>query len=569
MKKKNTKAIYLYAIILIISIAALITTISIDYSKIKNVKYEEFLQMVEDQQVEKIKWTANSEFITFSGKDNIIYKTENPKSENFKEEMLMKGIDVKESSMLKKAFYLVINVFPLIIYIILFKFMISTMGIGRDSFKNKCQDAKSDIEFKDIAGLTEVKEDLISVVDFIKNPKKYKKAGAEVPKGVLLYGPPGTGKTMLAKAVAGEAHVAFRAVSGSDFEEKFVGVGANKIRRLFEDAKANAPCIIFIDEIDALGGKRTSGQTSWERMTLNALLSEMDGFDENSGIFIIGATNRIEDLDSALTRPGRFDNHFAVNLPETEKERRSVIDLYSKNKKFEADMDKEYLAKETIGNSPATIKTIINDAAIIAARDNNGIINRKIIDEAWTKQIMEGHLKKDGNKENIELIAWHEAGHALLGLLTKQEVTKVSIIPSTAGTGGATFITPKKINLYTKEELKNQIMMLYAGRNAELIYTKSEDSVTTGASNDIEKATELLRKMIVEYGMTNTFGLLNLNEEKSAQTKITNEMIRIAKELNESSYVILYEHFKQLKALADALIEKETLRENEIKKIIS
>ena len=429
------------------------------------VSYNDFLKMARNHEIEKIDWTENNNDVIFYTKDNASYKTENPKYEDFKKDILMYGIDVdeKENFFQKYESIVMISV-QLILYIVLYSFLLSKMK-GDSSQTKKEKEVKSNIRFCDVAGLEEVKEDLMTVVDFLKNPQKYQEAGAEIPKGVLLYGPPGTGKTLLAKAVAGEAGVGFKAVTGSDFEEKYVGVGASRMRKLFQDAKNHAPCIIFIDEIDSIGGKRHSKQRGDDRQTLNTLLSEMDGFDGRNGVIVIAATNRLEDLDPALTRPGRFDSHFAVNLPETAAERRVIIDLYAENKKFAEDVDFDAFAKETLGSSPAKIKTVLNEAAIIAAGKNNGIINREILDEAWMKQLMEGHLKKNHKNMDTEVVAWHEAGHALASLLLDQDLTKVSIIPSTNGAGGATFISPKKLGLFTKKELEDQIIMLYAGRN--------------------------------------------------------------------------------------------------------
>jgi len=455
-------------------------------------------------------------------------------------------------------------------YGVFFGIMVKTMGLGSGILGKKEKETESKIKFSDVAGLDEVKEDLMTVVDFLKNPEQYKEAGAEIPKGVLLYGPPGTGKTLLAKAVAGEAGVKFKAVSGSDFDEKYVGVGASKMRKLFDEAKDNAPCIIFIDEIDSMGGRRHSKQSNYDRQTLNTLLSEMDGFDGSGGVVVIAATNRIEDLDPALTRPGRFDNHFAVNLPATAKERKIIINLYAKNKKFSDDVNMENFAKETMGSSPATIKTVLNEAAIIAARKNEGIITREILDEAWMKQLMEGHLKKNGEKDNVELVAWHEAGHALAGLMMGQDLTKVSIIPSTSGAGGATFITPKKLGLFTVDELREQVIMLYSGRNAEQILSEQngiKNGVTTGASNDIEKATDIIKKMITEYGMNEEFGLLNLEGLDVKSEIITKEAVKLAQELKEVSYSLLASNIEQLKMIAEKLIEKEILTGEEVKNI--
>lgn len=536
----------------------------------KEVKYEEFLKMTDKKNVKKIAWSEKKDAFTFYDKDEKPYSTENPKYEDFKKDMLEKGIEVKEIGGLSNYETPIMIIVQLAMYGVFFVLLFKTSGIGAGLSDRKEKDAKSDVKFSDVAGLEEVKEDLMTVVDFLKNPDEYKEAGAEIPKGVLLYGPPGTGKTLLAKAVAGEAGVKFKAVSGSDFDEKYVGVGASKMRKLFDDAKNNAPCIIFIDEIDSMGGRRHSKQNSYDRQTLNTLLSEMDGFDGSGGVVVIAATNRIEDLDPALTRPGRFDNHFAVSLPATAKERKIIINLYAGNKKFADDVDMESFAKETMGSSPATIKTVLNEAAIIATRKNKGIITREILDEAWMKQLMEGHLKKNGEKDNVELVAWHEAGHALAGLLMGQDLTKASIIPSTSGAGGATFITPRKLGLFTVKELREQVIMLYSGRNAEAVLAEKngEDlGITTGASNDIEKATGIIKKMITEYGMNENFGLLNLEELEIKPDVIAKEAVNLSKELCSESYKLMMDNADTLKKIAEALIEKETLTGEEIRKI--
>lgn len=531
------------------------------------VSYNDFLEMARNHEIEKIDWTENNNDVVFYTKDNASYKTENPKYEDFKKDILMYGIDVneKENFFQKYESIIMISV-QLLLYIVLYSFLLSKMK-GDSSQTKKEKEVKSNIRFCDVAGLEEVKEDLMTVVDFLKNPQKYQEAGAEIPKGVLLYGPPGTGKTLLAKAVAGEAGVGFKAVTGSDFEEKYVGVGASRMRKLFQDAKNHAPCIIFIDEIDSIGGKRHSKQRGDDRQTLNTLLSEMDGFDGRNGVIVIAATNRLEDLDPALTRPGRFDSHFAVNLPETAAERRVIIDLYAENKKFAEDVDFDAFAKETLGSSPAKIKTVLNEAAIIAAGKNNGIINREILDEAWMKQLMEGHLKKNHKNMDTEVVAWHEAGHALASLLLDQDLTKVSIIPSTNGAGGATFISPKKLGLFTKKELEDQIIMLYAGRNAEEILTGNKNEITTGASNDIEKATEIIKNMISEYGMNEKFGMLKMEDMEVKSEFIISEAIKAAESLKSRSYSLLHENSTKLKRIAEELIKKETLTGEEIKVI--
>ena len=571
--RKNRIASTIMAIFIVICIiigCSPTTRNAIRNSTPKEIKYEKFLKMTEDNKVKRIIWSDNKDTFTFYDTKNKIYSSENPKYDDFKKDMLEKGIDVKETGSIGKYETPIMIIIQLLMYGVFFGIMVKTMGLGSGIFGKKEKETESKIRFSDVAGLDEVKEDLMTVVDFLKNPEQYKEAGAEIPKGVLLYGPPGTGKTLLAKAVAGEAGVKFKAVSGSDFDEKYVGVGASKMRKLFDEAKENAPCIIFIDEIDSMGGRRHSKQSNYDRQTLNTLLSEMDGFDGSGGVVVIAATNRIEDLDPALTRPGRFDNHFAVNLPATAKERKIIVDLYAKNKKFSDDVNMKNFAKETMGSSPATIKTVLNEAAIIAARKNEGIITREILDEAWMKQLMEGHLKKNGEKDNVELVAWHEAGHALAGLMMGQDLTKVSIIPSTSGAGGATFITPKKLGLFTVDELREQVIMLYSGRNAEQILSEQKgikNGVTTGASNDIEKATDIIKKMITEYGMNEEFGLLNLEGLDVKPEIITKEAVKLAQELKEVSYSLLASNIEKLKMIAEKLIEKETLTGEEVKNI--
>ena len=357
----------------------------------------------------------------------------------------------------------------------------------------------------------------------------------------------------------------------SKFKAKKVSVSDDEVDDYIKSLMREAR--IYGDETDAIDEEciAHSKQSNYDRQTLNTLLSEMDGFDGSNGVVVIAATNRLEDLDSALTRPGRFDSHFAVSLPATAKERKLIINLYAENKKFAEDVDMEAFAKETIGNSPASIKTTLNEAAIIAARRNNGIINREILDEAWMKQLMEGHLKKNADKDNIELVAWHEAGHALAGLLMGQDLTKASIIPSTSGAGGATFITPKKLGLFTVDDLREQVIMLYAGRNAERLFAAennmTENGVTTGASNDIEKATGIIKKMITEYGMSKKFGLLNLEELDVKPDVITEEAVKLAEELNEESFNMMKDNADKLKKIAEKLVEKETLTGKEIEEI--
>lgn len=422
--------------------------------------------------------------------------------------------------------------------------------------------------FDNIAGLTEVKKDMKCLVDFLVNKEKYLSAGAKLPKGVILYGPPGTGKTLLAKAVANEANVPFMYMSGSEFIEMYVGVGAKRVRELFEKARKAAPCIIFIDEIDAIGGKRTDKDNGEDRKTINALLTEMDGFKESDNIIVVAATNRIEDLDQALLRPGRFTDKFCVPLPETADERYEVLELYTRNKKLADNVDLHALAKETVGYSPAKLEALMNESAIIAVQKGRVFITKADIENAMFKQLLSGHAKENQekrNKEELELVAWHEAGHALVGRLFGKEVTKVTVVASTSGAGGVTFSTPKT-GLLSKEDIQHEIMQLYAGRVGELIYYDNDrNKITTGASNDIKEATKLLHAYVTDYAMHDDLGMINLGLDSKV---VKDTEMNLAKELEEKTINLVTEHSRQLKTLADMLLEKETIYESDLDEVL-
>ena len=513
---KNTKKKTIGGIIIIGLIIIIICLLPPIYKESQ--PYTQFMAAVDKNEVASIDITLSSNTFTYTLKDGSQYRTENPKYNDFKKDMLEKGIEVDEKKEMSNYMsFITIGMMGLFMII-----MLHTIS-GRE--KTTIQSSSkslylSSVKFSDVAGHTELKKDLMQIIDFLKNPKIYKKAGAKLPKGILLYGPPGTGKTLLAKAIAGEASVNFRAVSGSDFDEKFVGVGAGRIRELFKWARKNSPCILFIDEIDALGGKR-GGNISADRQTINALLSEMDGFTAGNGVLVVAATNRLQDLDPALTRPGRFDNRFAVPLPSTSKERREIIDIYTKDKNFDESVDLDVFAKEMVGASPAVIEAVINEAAILSAADGSCIITKAMLDEAYFKQLMDGHSKKDAERQQdeIKLTAYHEAGHALLGFLFGDEITKVSIVPSTSGAGGVTMFNQKKMGLYSKQELEQQVMTLYAGRLAEEVLV-GPDNVTTGASNDIERASELLYDMVVSYGMGREDALISYSVIQAGKSVI-------------------------------------------------
>ncbi len=445
----------------------------------------------------------------------------------------------------------------------------TTSGSGK---RTESAESSTPKRFSDIAGLKEVKKDIACLVDFVKNREKYEKAGAVLPKGVVLYGPPGTGKTLLAKAIAGEAEVPFLYASGSDFVEMYVGVGAKRIRELFEKARKQAPCVVFIDEIDAIGGKRTGTENSEDRKAVNALLTEMDGFHSLDSVMVVGATNRIEDLDPALLRPGRFSDKFCVPLPETVSERLEIINLYAKNKKFSKEFDFEALSKETVGFSPAKIESLLNEAAIIQVQDGKENIDKAIVDKAMYKVLLSGHQKESSSerrKEEMEVVAWHEAGHALVGAVFGKEITKVTIAASTSGAGGVTFSIPTKTSLLNKEDIKKEVMELYAGRIGELFYYKGDkEKVTTGASNDIERATQVITDYVTKYGMSAKYGMVNLSVAGVSNNEIISAVVSIANDLEQETEKVVKEHEAELKKLATLLLERETIYAKDVQTIV-
>lgn len=551
--------------------------------------YLQFKQMANNGEIESASIKKDETTFEFVTKDGKKYVTENPDYDSFKFDMMEHGIQVEEIQPVNTSsiFSILINA----IFIGIMVYFLSAMmkqqngGIGKKLIKPE-KDEKEEVNinidgkkkvnkrrtsFKDVAGLKQVKEDMVLLVDFLKNPQQYIEAGAKLPKGVILYGPPGTGKTLLAKAVAGEAGVPFFNITGSDFIEMFVGLGAKRVRELFEEARKNAPCIIFIDELDAIGNSRSnvsSGATE-HRQTINALLSEMDGFNGSEGILVIGATNRIEDLDTALIRPGRFDKHIAIPLPETAEERLECIKMYANNKKFSEDVDFDVLSKETIGFSPADIEALLNEAVLISVQKKKQFIDKECIDSAIYKKLLQGHAKEDSkrNKDEIELVAWHEAGHAVIGKLCNMDVSKVTIIPSTSGTGGVNIIIPKKMGMYSIKELKDNIKMSYGGRCAEYLLYGDWDRITTGASSDIKQATSTIYNMISMYGMTEEYGMLNLNELNIDNKEILQKAVEMSKELMNETLEMLKENREMHQAVVDVLLEKETISGKELDEI--
>lgn len=552
-------------ILLIIVIVALLLINKFMASEITTINYNEFLELVEKEKVEKVFINFNNEEFELKNVDGELFKTDNPRTEGFKEFLLKNDISI-EIDKRQKYFLTLFELIRSFAVIALFIFMMKKMGASLDK-KDSLVSVIPKVNFNNVAGNEESKEDMKFLVNFLKNPKIYNEMGAKLPKGVVLYGPPGTGKTLTAKAIAGEASVPFFSVSGSDFIELYAGLGAKRVRDLFKDAKAKSPCIVFIDEIDAIGTHRGGpGGHSEKDQTINALLAELDGFDTKEPIVTIIATNRIEDLDRALIRPGRFDRHIAVNLPDND-DRLKILNVHSKNKRLGEDVKLDSLAKLTIGFSGAALEALMNEATILAVNEGYKEIHKSHIDEAYYKMIMGGHKKKNRERDikELETVAYHEAGHALAAkLLTDNDIPKVTIVPSTTGVGGATFNIPKKMGLLTKKEVLNNVKVLYAGRAAELILRKDADEVTTGASQDIKQATKYIEDYFANYGMSE-YGLITISDKEVYM----NEAIKLSKNLFQSTLNLLNENDEILKNIANALMEKESIDEKELDKIIN
>lgn len=438
---------------------------------------------------------------------------------------------------------------------------------GTTSIKDS--DGVPDVKFDDVEGIEELKSDIMRIVDCLKNPKKYEAIGARTTKGVILYGPPGTGKTLIAKAIAGEAGVPFFSMVGSDFVEKYVGVGAQRVRDLYKKARKAAPCIVFIDEVDAVAGQRGRDENTESDQTINALLAELDGFKSSDNIVTICATNRLDMLDSAFKRAGRFDLKLAVGLPD-KKGRERILGIHSKNKKLHSEVDLSVIANKTVGFSGAELETLLNEAALVAVGKDKKEIDYEDIDDAFFKLVMQGNKKKrDKVTEVNRVVAWHEAGHTLATkLLTDDNVPSVTIVGSSSGAGGVTFRTPQEDNiLHSKKYLESLVKVMYAGRAAEEIYFGDEDSITTGASQDIKQASGIIKEYLSIYGM-GKMGMLDLGQFRHDYQDIIEEASEMAQRLYSEVLELFKDNYETLKELSEELLEKESLDETEIDAIV-
>tara|TARA_B100001758_G_scaffold1749_1_gene1480 strand:- start:189 stop:2039 length:1851 start_codon:yes stop_codon:yes gene_type:complete len=553
-------------------------------NKIENIRYSEFIYSAENGYIDKTYFVNNDKNIIAIDKDKNKYTIQNVNTNNEQLFSMLHDnnidiiIDNTDYNMLQMQYGLLI--YFLISFIILRYIRTNMMSntlpeLIKANFNNELK--YTNTTFSDVVGIDNAKIEVEEVVEFLRDNKIYQDVGAKIPSGILLQGPPGTGKTLLARAIAGEAKVPFFSVSGSEFIEMFVGTGAARVRTLFETAKEYAPCIIFIDEIDAIGKQRSSngmGAGNDEReQTLNQILTEMDGFETNTNVIVIAATNRIDTLDKALLRPGRFDRQIFIDNPDYNG-RKEILELYIKDKPIkEIDVDK--VSKKTAGFSPASLANLINEAAILTVRNNKTLITNKEIDDALDK-ITLGPVKKNiiRSEKNKELVAFHEAGHAVVGafLSNFDTIGKVSIAPR-GNAGGLTFLVPDEnildSGLYTRDYLMSMITFTLGGRMAEELIFGKED-ITSGASNDLERVTSLAKRMVTEFGMSSKLGnvVYNDNISKNTNNMIYNEIEEIINKCNKQANKILQENMNLLKNVAKKLIDEETINSKELTELI-
>ena len=584
--KNNDKLLYLILGIITIVCIAIIVVLTMNNNNTKKedleLSYTDLIKKVDSKEVEKIEMTVGNTTVKVKLKDEKEEKkTIVPNTEAFIEliqEQVKNGNEINliqkpENALLKLAQTL-ITFLPTIVVLILFILIFKMQGLGD---KGKVYDAESNKDthttFKDVAGLDEEKNELIEVVDFLKEPKKFQDMGAKIPRGILLCGKPGTGKTLIAKAIAGEAGVPFISMSGSEFIEMFAGLGASRVRKLFEKAKKIAPCIVFIDEIDAIGARRTnaSGAESENNQTLNQLLVEMDGFDTNETVIVLAATNRPEMLDKALLRPGRFDRQITIAAPDA-RGREEILKIHGKNKKFADDIDLKDIAEDTAGFTGAELANVLNEAAIVATIKRHKKIQMSDLEEAVKKVTvgLEKHSRVISDKDK-RLTAYHEAGHAIVSkfLETQTDVKEVSIIPRGLAGGYTMYKTNEDKYYISKTEMEEKLIALLGGRAAEKI---ALNDISTGASNDIEVATEIAKDMVTVYGMSDTVGPICLKQKEPYENRILGENIddvigaevkRMIDIAYKRAQEIILAHMDKLQQVAERLLEKEIISAEE------
>ena len=599
VKSPKKPLIYYYTIaLLVILVFNVIVSPLLVNARVKEVDYGTFMKMIEEKNIGSVEVTDSE--IVFTDKDETqVYKTGEMNDPTLTERLYASGATFTrniEKGMSPLMSFLLTVILPIVIFIALGQYMAKKMmsqaggpnamafGMGKSNAKVYVPSTDG-IRFSDVAGEDEAKENLAEIVDYLHNPQKYSDVGASMPKGVLLVGPPGTGKTMLAKAVAGEAEVPFFSMSGSEFVEMFVGMGASKVRDLFRQAKEKAPCIVFIDEIDAIGKKRDGqlGGNDEREQTLNQLLTEMDGFEGNNGVIILAATNRPESLDPALTRPGRFDRRVPVELPDLAG-REAILKVHAKKIKVGDDVDFHTIARMASGTSGAELANIINEAALRAVRSGRTVVQQADLEES-IEVVIAGYQKKNAIMTDSEkkVVAYHEIGHALVAAFqtASAPVQKITIIPRTSGALGYTMQVEQNDKvLMTKEELENKIATLTGGRAAEEIVF---GQITTGASNDIEQATKLARAMITRYGMTDEFDMVAMETvtnqylggdtslacSADTQKEIDKKVVETVKKQHEKARKLLADNRSKLDELAGYLYEKETITGSEFMSILN
>lgn len=568
--RKNSKKI-LSMLVLSVFIVLGFNFISAKNNFGKEISFTQFNEMVENGDVKEIIYGEHNKNLIITDKNNNNYHTSNPKYPEFKKDYLEKGVYILEnnttlSTIMENAYRILMIgfIFAMIMYM--------TKGTGSVFSNNnkELEDGKiPNVKFDDISGLDDVKKDLKLAVEYLKNPQDFTAIGAKMPTGIIFYGSPGTGKTLLAKAVAGEAGVPFFHKSGSDFVELFVGQGAKRVRDLFSEARKKAPCIIFIDEIDAVGKKRGNGVSGNDEreQTLNEFLNQLDGFENNEGILVISATNRLETLDEALVRPGRFGKHINIPKPKNAKERLDILNIHAKDKIISDEVIK-YTSEITRGFSGADLENLLNEGALLQKLNNEVEITLDLIDKAYFKIATKGSKihSKERNELDNKVVAWHEAGHAIASKLYGQDFYQVTISGSSSGVGGATFTHSNEDRmLKTLNDLKNKVKVLYAGRVAESIILG--ENITVGASNDIMVASNLIKDMVIQYGMSTGNNMLNY-EIISDEKLVAKEATEISKKLYDEIHNELKANQHILEDIANSLLEQETLYEVDIDKIL-